>query len=100
VSHDAVVNFEPVIGEPRSTLLGRDGTGVVLHLARPYGPHGPWTHETLRLARKGWQPFEGPDPAFVPTASLIDATTAVVAALEAHPASTTSLIRFRTPTSS
>jgi nucleoside-diphosphate-sugar epimerase len=158
VSHDAVVNLEPVMGEPRSTLrrlldrpvlrrragqlamvtrafadapatrwvqrsapalycdggehwldedwpidtnpsteltrcaeqavsehVGRGGIGVVLRLARPYGPDDQWTHQTLRLARKGWRPFDGPDPAFVPTVSLIDATAAVVAALEAPP---------------
>jgi nucleoside-diphosphate-sugar epimerase len=68
-----------------SEHVGRGGTGVVLRLARPFGPDDPWTQETLRLARKGWQPFDGPDPAFVPTVSLIDATAAVFAALEAPP---------------
>lgn len=158
VSHDTVVNLEPVIGEPRSALrrlldhpargrrarqlamltrafagapaarwiqrsppaLYRDGgdrwlnedwpisvngatehascaeqavsehvrhggIGVVLRLSRPYGPDDPRTHEILRLARKGWQAFAGPDPVFVPTISLADATAAVVAALEAPP---------------
>jgi nucleoside-diphosphate-sugar epimerase len=155
-SHDAVINLEPVIGEPRSTLgallghrarrcrarqlamltrafdgapatrwiqrsapalycdggdrwlnedwptnvnpstehahraeqavsehIRRGGSGVLLRLARPYGPDDPWTHEILRLARKGWRPFHGPDPAFVPTVSLADATAAVLAALDA-----------------
>jgi nucleoside-diphosphate-sugar epimerase len=156
VSHDAVVNLEPVIGEPRSTLrrlldrparrrrarhlttltraldgapatrwiqrstpslycdggdlwlnedwptsvneatehassveqavsehVRRGGPGVVLRLARPYGPDDPWTCRILGLARKGWQPFDGPDAAFVPTVSLADATAAVLAALGA-----------------
>lgn len=156
VSHDAVVNLEPVIGEPRSTLgalldrparrrrarqlamltqafagapatrwiqrstpalycdggdrwlnedwptsvngatehansaeqavsehVERGGNGVVLRLARPCGPDDPWTRQILRLARKGWQPFDGSDSAFVPTISLADATTAVLAAIDA-----------------
>jgi nucleoside-diphosphate-sugar epimerase len=63
----------------------RGGSGLVLRLARPYGPDDHWTHEILRLARKGWQPFDGPDSAFVPTISLSDATSAVLAALDAAP---------------
>ena len=155
-SHDAVVNLEPVIGEPRSalgTLLDRParrrrarqltelthafagasaarwiqrstpalycdggnrwldedwptavnaatehahcaehavnqhrqrgGDGVVLRLGRPYGPDDPWAQKILRLARRGWQPFDGPDSAFVPTIAVADAASAVLAALEA-----------------
>ena len=55
----------------------------MLRLARPYGSDDPWTDHILRLANKGWQPFDGPESAFVPTVSLIDATAAVVAALDA-----------------
>jgi nucleoside-diphosphate-sugar epimerase len=156
VSHDAVVNLEPVTGEPRSKLgallnhgprrlrarqltmlarafadapatrwiqrstpalycdggdrwlnedwptspnpstehassaekavsehVRRGGSGVLLRLARPYGPDDRWTRQILRLARKGWQAFDGPDSAFVPTISLVDATAAVLAALGA-----------------
>jgi nucleoside-diphosphate-sugar epimerase len=154
-SHDAVVNLEPVIGEPHSTLGAvrdrrvrrhrarqltaltdafagaaatrwvqrstpalyrhgdsrwlrehwptavnaatqhaqsaehavnehrhRGGEGVVLRLARPYGPDDIWTQQLIRLARNGWQPFDGPDSAFVPTIALADATSAVLAALD------------------
>jgi nucleoside-diphosphate-sugar epimerase len=61
----------------------RGGEGVVLRLARPFAPDDSWTQHVLRLARNGWQPFDGPDSAFVPTISVADASSAVLAALDA-----------------
>jgi nucleoside-diphosphate-sugar epimerase len=61
----------------------RGGASVVLRMARPYGRGDPWTTESFRLAAKGWQPFAGPDDAYVPLVGAGDAASAITHALDA-----------------
>jgi nucleoside-diphosphate-sugar epimerase len=61
----------------------RGGDSVILRLAHPYGPGDAWTDEVVRLASKGWQPFDGPDDAYFPLVHVDDAARAVARALVA-----------------
>jgi nucleoside-diphosphate-sugar epimerase len=61
----------------------RGGDSVILRLAHPYGPADAWTDKVLRLASRGWQPFDGPDDAYFPLVHVDDAARAVARALVA-----------------
>ena len=59
----------------------RGGAAVVLRLADPYGAEDHWSTRLDVLARRGWEPFDGPPDAYFPLVRLDDAATAVTVAL-------------------
>jgi len=61
----------------------RGGSAVVLRFGRALDPVDACAGTFARLARKGWQPFDGRPDAFVPLVRVDDAAVAIVAALDA-----------------
>lgn len=57
------------------------GRSVVLRLGWTFGPGDPIADQVITAARKGWRLIDGSPASVVPSVSLIDAATAVVAAL-------------------
>ena len=61
----------------------RGGTAVVIRLAPLAETEDHHSDPRRTLARRGWEPFEGPPDAYFPLVRLADAANAFVAALEA-----------------
>ena len=59
----------------------RGGAAVVLRLADPYGAEDHWSSRLDLLARRGWEPFDGPPDAYFPLVRPDDAAAAFAAAL-------------------
>ncbi len=59
------------------------GKGIILRFAFFYGPDGDYTHDTIKMVRKGWAPMLGSPDGYISSVSHDDAARAVVAVLTA-----------------